>query len=205
MCFEMDEAIWPDHEKTVRIKDAGSPHEITYKPSKDIRGDYTVDVSYGAVAGMDPNRGLVFLLQGLAAGVLSKETVQRHLPVDIDPAAEALKIDLEHMDMALGAAIDAIPQALPMMVSQGVPVEQIVQQFVGLREERQKGRSLAEAAKKILVPKEKPGEPPAAPAAPPGMPGQPPSPAEDLLTSLAGMTASGRPNLQSNVQRTTPI
>jgi hypothetical protein len=92
-----------------------------------------------------------------------------------------------------------------MMVSQGVPVEQIVQQFVGLREERQKGRSLAEAAKKIFVPKEKPGEPPAAPAAPPGMPGQPPSPAEDLLTSLAGMTASGRPNLQSNVQRTTPI
>jgi len=209
MCFEMDEALWPEYEKTIQIRDAGSPYEVTYKPSKDIKGDYTVSVSYGAVAGLDPNRALVFLLQGLAAGVISKETVMRHLPVEIDPAAETLQIDLEQMDLALGAAIGAIPQAIPMMVPNGADPVAIVQMFADLRDYRAKGMSLAEAAKKVFVPKEQPAGSPPGPGQPPaGTPAgaaPPEDPASALLQSLTGMTASGRPNMQANVVRQQPI
>jgi hypothetical protein len=36
ICFEVDEAIYPE-EKTIRGVDSGSPYEITYKPTKDIK------------------------------------------------------------------------------------------------------------------------------------------------------------------------
>jgi len=209
MCFEMDEALWPDLEKTIRVHDAGSPYEVKYKPSRDIKGDYSVDTSYGAVAGLDANRALVFLLQGLAAGVISKETVQRFLPVDIDPVSEKLKIDLEQMDMALGAAIDALPQAIPAMAMQGGDPVDVILKFAMVRDERQKGRPLHEAVKKVFVPKEQPAAPAGAPppAGPPGAPGaaSPEDPASALLQSLTGMTAGGQPNMQANVVRQQPI
>jgi hypothetical protein len=46
LCFLVDETIFPD-EKTIRGVDSGSPYEITYKPTKDIKGDYSADVRYG--------------------------------------------------------------------------------------------------------------------------------------------------------------
>jgi hypothetical protein len=36
LCFEVDELIYPE-EKTIRGVDSGSPYEITYKPTKDIK------------------------------------------------------------------------------------------------------------------------------------------------------------------------
>lgn len=207
MCFEMDEAIWPNAQKSIRLHDSGSSHEVTYTPSSDIAGDYTVDVSYGAVAGLDPNRALIFLLQGLAAKVLSKDTVMKHLPVDINPEAEQLKIDLEMMHESLAAAISTLPQMLPAMQAQGQDPREVIQQFTDLFDERSKGRTLEEAAKKVLIPKEQaaPAAPAAAPpGAPPGAAG-PQDPASQLLSTLSGMTASGRPNLQANVVRQQPI
>ncbi len=65
ICFEVDELIFPE-EKTIRGVDSGSPYEITYKPSKDIKSDYSADVRYGMLAGLNPAQGLIFMLQALS-------------------------------------------------------------------------------------------------------------------------------------------
>ncbi len=36
LCFEMDEKLFGNYEKTVRGVDAGAPYEVTYTPKKDI-------------------------------------------------------------------------------------------------------------------------------------------------------------------------
>jgi len=64
ICFEVDEVIYPE-EKTIRGVDSGSPYEITYKPTKDIKSDYSADVRYGMLAGLNPAQGLIFMLQAL--------------------------------------------------------------------------------------------------------------------------------------------
>jgi len=70
LCFRVDEEIYPE-QKTIRGVDAGSPYEITYKPSKDIKGDFTADVRYGMLAGLNPAQGLIFMLQALGGGLIS--------------------------------------------------------------------------------------------------------------------------------------
>ena len=82
ICFEVDEKIYPD-EKTIRGVDAGSPYEITYKPNKDIKGDYSADVRYGMLAGLNPAQGLIFMLQALGAGLISKDMAMRELPFGV--------------------------------------------------------------------------------------------------------------------------
>ncbi len=42
---------------------------ITYDPSKDIKGDYSADVRYGMLAGLNPAQGLIFI-QILIKGTL---------------------------------------------------------------------------------------------------------------------------------------
>ncbi len=59
-------------DKTVRGVDAGSPYSIDYKPSKDIKKDYSADVRYGMLAGLNPAQGLIFMLQALGAKIISK-------------------------------------------------------------------------------------------------------------------------------------
>jgi hypothetical protein len=214
LCFRMDEAYWPDQKKTRRIRENGSPRKYDYTPSKDIAGDYTVDVSYGAIAGLDPNRGLVFLLQALAGGLISKSTARKSLPVDINTVAEGQQIDLEHMDESIAAALAALPQALPQMAMGGMDPRELVLQFAQLRDELAKGMSPAEAAAKVFAPKQAP-QPEVDPMQaameqagqgdPNALPGLGSGGASDLLMSLAGMSPSGRPNLQSTVSRMTPI
>ena len=63
IAFIMDEKLFGDVEKEVRGVVSGAPYEISYVPARDIAGDYWVDVSYGMMAGLDPNRALVFGLQ----------------------------------------------------------------------------------------------------------------------------------------------
>jgi hypothetical protein len=62
ICFEVDEKCFKK-EKTIRGVDAGAPYAITYLPAKDINGDYSVEVSYGMLAGLNPAQALVFMLQ----------------------------------------------------------------------------------------------------------------------------------------------
>lgn len=216
MCFEMDERLWGPVKKTRRLKDNGAPRKITYTPSKDISGEYTVDVSYGAIAGLDPNRGLVFVLQALAGGLLSKQTAMKSLPVDMNPMAESRQIQLEHMDDSIAAAMSQLPLGIPSMAAQGQDPRQLVMQIAELRTRISKGDDPSEAISQVFAPKQPPeaegaAEQPSpleqaqgAGAGPTGLPGAGSGGAGDLLMSLAGMSPSGKPNLQSNVSRMRP-
>lgn len=214
LCFRMDEAYWGNVKKTRRIKDNGAPRKYEYTPAKDIAGDYTVDVTYGAIAGLDPNRGLVFVLQALAGGLIAKSTARKTLPVDLNVVAEERQINLEQMDDSMAVSIAGLAQTLPQMAMMGQDPREIVLQFAELRKLIKKGNTPAEAAELVFAPKEK-----AQPEVDPmqaameqaaggdqsALPGLGSGGASDLLMSLAGMSPSGKPNLQSTVSRMTPI
>lgn len=218
MCFEMDEKLWPNVRKTIKGNDAGSPYEVAYVPSRDIRGDYSCEVTYGLSGGLDPNRAAVLILQLQAARLISNDTAMRQLPVDISVEDEKQRIAVEESRMALNQAVAAYSQAIPMLASQGgdpaMPVQQIAE-YIRLL---QKGESVEEAAGAVFAPPPPPEPSPAeaggmpAEAGPPGapapaLPGAPAQQggAQDLLMSLAGMTAGGAPNLQATVSKRTPI
>lgn len=214
MCFRMDEVYWGNVKKTRRIKDNGAPRKFDYTPAKDIDGDYTVDVTYGAIAGLDPNRGLVFVLQALAGGLIAKSTARKTLPVDLNVVSEERQIQLEQMDDSIAASLAMLPQALPQMAMMGQDPRELVLQFAAVRKLITQGKSPAEAAEKVFAPKEAPEVPvdpmqEAMAAAqggdPNALPGQGGGGASDLLMSLAGLTPGGEANLQSNVSRMTPI
>jgi len=214
LCFEMDEKLWGGTKKTRRIKDNGAPRKYEYTPDKDIDGDHTIDVTYGAIAGLDPNRGLVFVLQALAGGLLSKQTAMKSLPVDMNPLAETRQIQLEHMDESVAATLSMIPQAIPQMAAAGQDPSEIALQVAQLHKLIQKGKSPVEAMEQVFAPKQKPEEQTEAPSPveqamasgdPSALPGAGQGGASDMLMSLAGMTPGGKPNLQANVSRMTPI
>ena len=100
VCFEVDEKFF-DYEKTIRGVDAGSPYQITYKPAKDIKKDYSADVRYGMLAGLNPAQGLIFMLQALGGGLISTDLAMRELPFGINVTQEQEKIEIENMRKSL--------------------------------------------------------------------------------------------------------
>lgn len=214
LCFRMDEAYWTGVKKTRRIKDNGSPRKVEYEPGRDIAGDYTIDVTYGAIAGLDPNRGLVFVLQALAGGLLSKNTARKTLPVDLNVLSEEKQIQLEQMDDSIAAALAMLPQAIPQMASMGQDPRDLVLQFAEIRKLLGGNNSPSEAAVKVFAPKEAP-QPEVDPmqaamqeaqaGAPDALPGQGGGGASDMLMMMAGLSPSGNSNLQANVSRMQPI
>ena len=119
ICFEVDEKIFPD-EKTIRGVDAGAPYEITYSPKKDIKGDYSADVRYGMLAGLNPAQGLIFMLQALGGKLISKDMAMRELPFSVNVSQEVEKIEIEEMRTALLASLQAYTQAIPQLAAGGV-------------------------------------------------------------------------------------
>lgn len=217
MCFEMDEAYWGDTKKTVWIKDNGAPRKVEYTPSKDINGDYSVDVTYGAIAGLDPNRGLVFILQALAGGLISKQTARKYLPVDLNAVAEEKAINLETVDSSLAATIATFPQLLPGMLQQGMDPREATLQLAELRKRLERGDTPVEALQKVFAPKEQPQDQqqvadPLTQAMQAAQQGggagggapSPQSPGSDMLMMLAGMSPSGNPQLGASVSRMNP-
>lgn len=214
ICYRMDEAYWGGESKTRYIKDNGAPRKITYTPNKDIAGNYTVDVTYGAIAGLDPNRGLVFVLQALAGGLIAKSTARKSLPVDLNQRAEELQIQKEQIEDAVAATLAMLPQAIPQMAAMGQDPREVVMQVTAVHKLITKGKSVVEAMDEVFAPpeKEQPQADPmqdamqqAAAGDPSALPGQGSGGASDLLMSLAGMTPGGQANLQSNVSRMKPI
>ena len=212
MCFKVDEAYWGNLKKTRRIKDNGAPRKFEYTPAKDIAGDYTVDVTYGAIAGLDPNRGLVFLLQALAGGLIAKSTARKHLPVDLNVVAEEREIQLEGVRDSIAAAISQLPLAIPQMVAGGMgDPRDLVLQIAELEERLQKGDDPAEAIKKVFAPQEQPVpegqaiEEAMASGDPSALPGGGGDQASEMLMMLAGLNQSGGANLQAGVSRMMPI
>lgn len=227
ICFELDEALWPNVEKSIRGLEDGAPFEVKYRPARDIAGDYTCSVSYGLTAGLDPNRSLVFLLQALTSGVISVDTVQRQMPFELDVVGEQKRINVEQIRNALLGSIATLPQAIPAMAMQGGDPTALVVKVNTVIQKLQKGASIEDAVAEAFPPPpppqpQNPQEEQAEGGAPPqdpmaalmgGAGGAPPGmeqsgamgPAQQLLQSIAGTGPTGNPNLSMSARTTRPV
>jgi hypothetical protein len=222
LCFEMDEKLWGSYTRDIRGHANGAPFSESYRPDRDIKGDYTVQVDYGFAAGMDPNRAVVFLLQLHGDKVIDRDTIQRQLPWEVDVVKLQESIDAEEINDSLKAGVLAYMQALPQLIQAGLDPQVAIRQAATLIKDRQAGKPLADAALDAFAPQapEQPppgaeeadaGSVPGAPAGPPGgpfsqvVPGQiGPGGRPDLQTLLAGLTGGGAPDLRASVQRRIP-
>jgi hypothetical protein len=155
LCFEADEKIF-NVEKTIRGVDAGSPYALTYTPSKDIKGDYSADVRYGMLAGLNPAQGLIFMLQALGGKLISKDLAMRELPFNVNVTMEQEKIETEDLRSSLLGAIQASAQAIPQMVVQGQDPSKLVSQIAEVIKQRQKGRTLEDIIEEVFTPENPP-------------------------------------------------
>ena len=228
ICFEVDEKIFPA-EKTIRGVDSGSPYEVTYKPTKDIKGDYSADVRYGMLAGLNPAQGLIFMLQALGGGLISKDMAMRELPFTVNVTQELEKIEVENMRDALLGSLTAMTQAIPQMAATGGDPSELVNKIAAVIKARQKGISLEDAIEATFAPQQPvppagaapmveqtspaPAASPAGGALPPGMgeamppqaggapmEGAPPS-VQSLLSSLSGATGQGNASVRTTTRR----
>lgn len=234
LCFQLDETYWLNEKRTIRGTVEGTPFEQDYIPSKNINGDYTCDVTYGFLAGMDPNRALVFMLQALAAKLLDRATVQKHMPFDIDVTQLQQNIDVEEMRDALKQGVLAYVQAIGPIAEQGGDPSVILQVLAQAVEGRQKGKSLetllstaftdiqakAAAAQQAAQqaqasagggdPGQAGGLPPGqAPSGllsgvAPGQAGEAPGGRPSLQMLMASLGSNGSPNLSAGVRRAVP-
>ena len=213
LCFKMDEKLFGDVKKEVRGVTAGAPYEISYVPSKDIAGDYWVDVSYGMMAGLDPNRALVFGLQARGDKLISRDFLRRQMPWDMNVTQEEEKVEVEELRDSLMQAMASYAQALPAMAAQGQDPTKILTAMAAVIKGRQAGDSIEDLVVAAFAPppispeEAAAGEPPA-----PGVPGQapagalpqPPQAPSALQQLAAGLSSSGQPNLSANVTRRQP-
>jgi len=212
LCFEVDEMFF-DELKTIRGVDAGSPYALEYKPSKDIKKDYSADVRYGMLAGLNPAQGLIFMLQALGGKLISKDMAMRELPFNVNVTQEQEKIEIEDMRNALIGSLQAYTQAIPQMAASGQNPSDIVRKIAEVIKSRQKGQAIEDAIEEIFAP-EAQQVPPAgapsqveqtspAPAAAPvggptpeqGMTELPPQEvAPDIQSLLSSLTSGGEAN-----------
>jgi len=212
LCFEVDEMIYPE-EKTIRGVDSGSPYEITYKPTKDIKSDYSADVRYGMLAGLNPAQGLIFMLQALGGGLISKDMAMRELPFTVNVTQELEKIEVENMRASLLGSLTALSQAIPQMVAGGQDASGIVNKIAAVIKARQKGQALEDAIEATFAPQQPvpsagvsnpmveqtspaPSGAPVEGALPSeqGAPMQAPTPPPDIQSILTSLTSGGKGN-----------
>lgn len=211
--FKVDEALWGDTEKSVRGNANGTPYEIAYRPARDIKGVYSVDVQYGLMAGLDPNRALVFGLQARGDKLISRDFLREQMPFALDPNEEESKIDIEEMRDALKQAVAGYAQAIPVLAQAGQDPGDILERLSQIIIGRQKGRPIEQVIAEAFAPEEEevpPGveelgmEAEGMVGSPGGLPqgGVPDglSPATGMLRGVApgqaGMPQGGRPDMQ---------
>ena len=207
ICFEIDESIYPD-EKTIRGVDSGSPYEITYKPTKDIKQDYSADVRYGMLAGLNPAQGLIFMLQALGGKLISKDMAMRELPFTVNVTQELEKIEIEDMRTALLGSLTAYTQAIPQMATQGQDASDVVRKIAAVIKARQKGQALEDAIEATFAPQQQvpptgasnpmveqmSPAPAGAPVGGPSQMGMESQPPVDIQSVLSSLTGSGKAN-----------
>ena len=198
LCFEVDEALF-NEEKTIRGIDAGSPFALTYIPTKDIKKDYSADVRYGMLAGLNPAQGLIFMLQALGGGLISKDMAMRELPFGVNVTLEQEKIEIEKMRDALVGSLASMAQAIPQMAMQGQDPSALVRQMSEVIKARKAGKSIEDAIEEVFKPENPPAgaeaqseQPvPAAPGSAPAGGAPAPQGRPDLQSILSTMTGEG--------------
>lgn len=212
-CFLVDEVVFGDVKRTVRGNAQGVPFEIDYTPSKDIKGDHTVDVQYGLMAGLDPNRALVFGLQARGDNLISREFMQENMPFALNPTEEQQRIDIEDMRDALKQAVAGYAQAIPVLAQNGQDPGEILARLSQIIVGRQKGTPIESVILDAFAPEEtgeqpgveQPGEVMAPGEAPPGAPGEGAPPGMNDATGMlrgvapgqAGLPPGGMPDMQT--------
>lgn len=184
------------------------------------------------MAGLDPNRALVFGLQARGDNLISRDFLRRQMPFSFNATQEEEKIDTEEMRDAMKQAIASYAQAIPALASQGQDPSDILYKLSYVIRERQKGTSIEVAVSDAFAPQNPPpGATPAAVGPEMGMPGAVPPGAEaglpegltatgrmvgvaagqiapggrpDVQSLLAGLTQRGEPNLQASLIRRMP-
>jgi len=233
LCLKVDEKIFANQEKELRGVYNGTPYDIKYKPSRDIAGDYTVDVQYGLMAGLDPNRALVFGLQARGDKLISRDFLRRQMPFSFNATSEEQKVETEELRDAMKQAIASYAQAIPALASQGQDPSDILRKLSYVISERQKGTAIEIAIQKAFQPEvPAPAAAPASVSPTSGMPGEAPAggagelpmgmsetgrmqgvaPGQlapggrpDVQSLLASLGARGDANLQATVARRLPI
>ena len=205
LCFEVDEKLF-NEEKTIRGVDAGSPYAITYLPSKDIKGDYTAEVRYGMLAGLNPAQGLIFMLQALGGKLISHDMAMREMPFNINVTMEQEKIEVEDMRQSLLGAVAAYVEAIPQMATQGQDPSPVIYKIAQIIARRQKGEVLEKIMSDVFAPEVPPAGPNSqsveqTPSAPDGSAGGPPQQGEQVGQAAEPMAGPGietpRPELES--------
>jgi len=192
LCFKMDETLFGNVTKEVRGINAGAAYELNYTPKKDIDGDYYCDVTYGLMAGLDPNRALVFGLQARGDKLISRDFLRRQMPWEMNVTAEEEKVEVEQLRDALIQAVAGYAQALPAMASQGQDPSKVLRSMAMVIHGRQKGDAIEDVVAEAFAPEPEPQMSPemaTAAGEAPGAPGQAPSGEPQLP---AGLEASGR-------------
>lgn len=232
LALKTDEKVFGKQEKTLEGIFNGTPYNIKYKPARDIDGDYTVDVQYGLMAGLDPNRALVFGLQARGDKLISRDFLRRQMPFNFNATQEEEKVETEELRDAMKQAIASYAQAIPALASQGQDPSDILMKLSTVISERQKGVAIEDAIQKAWASQNPPpaatpaevspqmGQPGAVPAGagqelPPGLAptgrmqgvaaGQmAPGGRPDIQSLLAGLTQRGEPNLQASLIKRLP-
>jgi hypothetical protein len=213
LALATDEVYFKEVTREVSATANGVPYKLKYKPSADINGNYGVTVEYGLMAGLDPNRALVWGLQARGDKLISRGMLRRNLPISLNAGEEERAIDIEEMRDSLKASVASMAQAIPQMVMQGQDPMKIVERMAAVIDERKKGTPLEDAVAKAFKPEpapkqpQAPGMPPQGAAPEQGMGGEQPEFQQErpaMQELLAGLTGGGNPNLAARVTRQIP-
>ena len=219
MAFDMDEKLWPNEKKMIRGVVQGSPFEENYIPSKDIDGNHMVDVTYGFAAGQDPARAIVALLQLRGDKLVSRDFVQRQLPMQIDVVQMQQQVDNEDFEDALKAGTQMMMQQIGSLAIQGQDPTELLVKLAQVIKSRENGESVHDAVLGAFKPKQAPGGPggpqeaqqgppgPGGPGGPPQAPGGAPQGpgggGMDMMQLLASLkTGAGGQSTPSMIART---
>lgn len=224
--FDMDEKLWPNEKKTIRGVIQGAPFEETYIPSKDIKGNHTSDVTYGFAAGQDPARAIVALLQLRGDQLVSRDFVQRQLPMEIDVVQMQTQIDNEQFEDALKAGTQQMMQSIGQLALQGQDPSDLLMKLAKVIQLREGGKPVHEAVLAAFTQKAQnalqggleappgtpgqpgPGGPPTAPSGPPGGPAgvsAPPGQQPDMMQLLANLKSGGQADMTDRMKRTVAV
>jgi hypothetical protein len=206
-CFTVDELVF-DYKKTIRGVDSGAPYALEYLPSKDIKGDYSADVRYGMLAGLNPAQGLIFMLQALGGDLISVDLAQREMPFGINVTQEQEKIEVEKLRKALIGSLQAYTQTIPQLASQGQDPLPIIQKIAMAIKGRKAGKSIEDVIEEVFTPENPPAGAaveqavPSAPGAPVGgAPAQPGRPDLQMLLSRLNTSGEASGSVQTQQQR----
>ena len=190
LCFKMDERLFPGTKK-ISATSGGAKFEIDYDSRKDINGDYSIQVRYGLMSGLDPSRALIFSLQALGADLVSRDFVMRELPWSMNVTGEQQQIDVQRMRDNLNTAMSQLAQAIPQMTAQGQDPSELAMKMAAVIKARQKGTAIETAVSEVFASAPTPAPTPQVASEVPPM-----APVEQAVPPAPGQTASEAPQPQ---------